>query len=50
MDNPSIHDITNLLVAWNKGEAAALEQLTPLVHGELNRLAAPSEPNALFDA
>src|SRR5262249_19570638 len=27
------------LVAWNKGDAEALEQLTPLVHAELHRLA-----------
>jgi RNA polymerase sigma factor (TIGR02999 family) len=32
-------EITQLLVAWNNGDAAALEQLTPLVHAELHRLA-----------
>lgn len=32
-------EITQLLVAWGKGDAAALEQLTPLVHTELHRLA-----------
>ena len=31
--------ITALLVAWSQGEPAALEQLTPLVHSELRRLA-----------
>lgn len=31
--------ITNLLVAWARGEVSALEELTPLVHGELRRLA-----------
>ena len=31
--------ITNLLVAWTRGEQAALEALTPLVHAELRRLA-----------
>jgi len=39
MDVPSTPEITQLLVAWNKGEAAALERLTPLVHAELHRLA-----------
>lgn len=36
---PSTLEITQLLVAWNNGDAAALEQLTPLVHTELHRLA-----------
>ncbi|HZS04348.1 MAG TPA: sigma-70 family RNA polymerase sigma factor [Blastocatellia bacterium] len=36
---PSSREITRLLVAWNRGDAAALEQLTPLVHAELHRLA-----------
>src|SRR3954454_14747870 len=31
--------ITGLLVAWNRGEGSALAELTPLVHGELRRLA-----------
>jgi RNA polymerase sigma factor (TIGR02999 family) len=35
---PSQH-ITALLVAWSQGEQSALEQLTPLVHSELRRLA-----------
>ena len=39
MDTPSTQEITQLLVAWNQGDAAALEQLTPLVHKELHRLA-----------
>jgi len=39
MDTPSTQEITQLLVAWNNGDAAALEQLTPLVHAELHRLA-----------
>ena len=33
------YEITQLLLAWNKGDATALEQLTPLVHTELHRLA-----------
>lgn len=36
---PSTQDITQLLIAWNNGDAAALEQLTPLVQAELHRLA-----------
>jgi RNA polymerase sigma factor (TIGR02999 family) len=35
----SAHEITQLLVAWNNGDTAALEQLTPLVQAELRRLA-----------
>ena len=36
---PSTKEITQLLIAWNNGDAAALEQLTPLVQAELHRLA-----------
>jgi RNA polymerase sigma-70 factor, ECF subfamily len=36
---PSTLEITQLLVAWNNGDAAALERLTPLVQAELHRLA-----------
>ncbi len=36
---PSTQEITQLLVAWNNGDQAALERLTPLVHTELHRLA-----------
>lgn len=35
----SAHEITELLVAWGDGNQSALEQLTPLVHAELRRLA-----------
>src|SRR5262245_45303340 len=35
----SAQEITQLLVAWNNGDTAALEQLTPLVQAELRRLA-----------
>jgi RNA polymerase sigma-70 factor, ECF subfamily len=31
--------VTALLLAWNAGNAAALDELTPLVHGELRRVA-----------
>jgi RNA polymerase sigma factor (TIGR02999 family) len=33
------HDVTALLIQWRGGEEAAIEQLLPLVHGELRRLA-----------
>jgi len=32
-------DVTQLLVSWSMGNQAALEELTPLVYGELHRLA-----------
>lgn len=31
--------ITQLLLAWNEGDAQALDQLMPLIHDELHRLA-----------
>ena len=33
-------DVTQLLVNWSRGDEAALDQLMPLVYGELRRLAA----------
>lgn len=36
----STHDVTRLLGEWAKGNQHALEELTPLVYGELRRLAA----------
>ena len=36
---PSSHEITRLLLAWSEGDQAAFEQLVPLVHRELRRLA-----------
>jgi RNA polymerase sigma factor (TIGR02999 family) len=39
MPASSTHEITQLLVAWNSGDQLALEQLTPLVHKELHRIA-----------
>jgi RNA polymerase sigma factor (TIGR02999 family) len=35
----SSEDITELLLAWSEGNQDALEKLTPLVYGELHRLA-----------
>ena len=39
MRTHSPKEITRLLVAWGDGDEAALEELTPLVHEELHRLA-----------
>ena len=36
---PIPHDLTQLLVAWNQGNPAALDQLLPVVYDELRRLA-----------
>ena len=36
----SPQQVTKLLVDWSNGDLEALEQLTPLVYGELRRLAA----------
>src|SRR6516165_11919695 len=33
-------DVTQLLINWSRGDQAALDQLMPLVYGELRRLAA----------
>lgn len=39
MPGTSAQQITRLLQAWSKGQDAALEELLPLVHQELRRLA-----------
>lgn len=39
MNTPPAHEITQLLIAWNSGDTAALEKLVPLVHAELHRIA-----------
>src|ERR1044072_2433100 len=39
MDKPSTHENAQLLVAWNRGDQAALEALSPLINQELRRLA-----------
>ena len=36
---PQRSEVTRLLVAWRDGDAAALDQLVPLVEAELRRLA-----------
>jgi RNA polymerase sigma-70 factor, ECF subfamily len=33
------HEVTQLLRAWSSGDERALEELVPIVHGELHRLA-----------
>jgi RNA polymerase sigma factor (TIGR02999 family) len=35
----SRQEVTDLLLAWNQGQSSALDQLIPLVHGELRLLA-----------
>jgi RNA polymerase sigma-70 factor (ECF subfamily) len=37
--HPDTPDVTGLLLAWGGGDEAALEQLVPLVHAELRRIA-----------
>ena len=39
MLNPSTSQVTQLLQAWGQGDAAAFEQLVPVVHAELRRIA-----------
>jgi len=39
MQTQSPQEITRLLVAWGDGDQSALEELAPLVHSELHRLA-----------
>lgn len=39
MATSSAKDVTRLLVEWGNGDQAALEELIPLVHDELRRLA-----------
>ena len=39
MSQSSPHEVTQLLQAWSDGNAEALDQLVPLVYGELHRLA-----------
>jgi len=40
MTESASHDVTRLLNDWRNGNQQALEKLTPLVYGELRRLAA----------
>ena len=52
MGDSSTHEITKLLIAWNRGDQAALEALSSLINQELHRLArrymADERPNHLL--
>lgn len=39
MAAPATSDVTRLLLAWRRGDSAALDRLVPLVYAELHRLA-----------
>jgi len=39
MPKPNPHEVTQLLLAWSDGDKSAMDQLMPLVYGELRRLA-----------
>ncbi len=39
MSADSTHQITELLCKWSEGDAAALEELTPVIYAELHRIA-----------
>jgi RNA polymerase sigma factor (TIGR02999 family) len=39
MSNTSSHRVTRLLLAWSGGDAAAIDELMPLIYAELRRLA-----------
>src|SRR5262247_4387655 len=39
MPKPIPHEVTQLLLAWSNGDRSAMDQLMPLVYGELRRLA-----------
>ena len=34
-----MHDVTDLLLSWRQGDAAAFDRLIPLVYDELRRMA-----------
>ena len=39
LGNSRVNEVTELLRSWRQGDAAALDRLIPLVHGELRRVA-----------
>ncbi len=39
MQTPPSHDVTQLLLNWSKGDRVALDQLMPVVHQELRKIA-----------
>jgi RNA polymerase sigma factor (TIGR02999 family) len=38
-DHSRVHDVTELLLSWGQGDAAALDRLVPLLYDELRRVA-----------
>jgi len=49
MPRHSPKDISQLLLAWGEGDEAALEQLAPLVHEELERQGHTLQTSALVN-
>lgn len=39
MQEPSSHEVTQMLRKWSDGDKAALEELTPIIYAELHRMA-----------
>ena len=39
MQSPPAHEVTQLLLDWSKGDRVALDQLMPVVHHELRKIA-----------
>ena len=39
MPEPTTQDVTQMLKKWSDGDAAALEELTPIIYAELHRIA-----------
>src|SRR5262245_17544516 len=39
IERSALHDVTDLLLSWRQGDAAALDRLVPLVYDELRRVA-----------
>jgi RNA polymerase sigma factor (TIGR02999 family) len=38
-ESNGVHDVTDLLISWRQGDAAALDRLIPVVYDELRRVA-----------
>ena len=49
MTKPLPEDVTQLLLDWSNGDPAALNQLTPLAHAEVRRLAVSHLRRERFD-
>ena len=39
MPEPTTQDVTQMLKKWSDGDAAALDELTPIIYAELHRIA-----------